>query len=165
MRREWIIPAAQFENSPYRQHLILPSCSFIHISATVPFADSCRQIQLCHQHPKVQSQPAGRRHQHPLRWHQLPQRRGRVLETRPSILLKYQHAMISVTMCVNVYCRVFFLFRQIRGLLMLTRQWQKLEKPTRGLRIWTQRFETFSRKSKVKGNLNSAAQMFGLLVS
>lgn len=167
MRHKWIIRTAQFENRPYQpeafahllQHLNLPLCSLIYISATMLFADSCQQIQFRHQHPKVQSQPAGRGYNQSLRWHQLPQRKGIALETRPSILLKYQ-----LKVCVNMYCRYVFLFRQIRGLLMLTRQWQILEKPTKGLKIWTQRLETCSRKSKVKGNFQfSSTALFRIV--
>lgn len=60
-------------------------------------------------------------------------------------------------MCI---VRVYSFCRQIDGLVRLTRQWKLLKRPTRRLKTWTRTFEPYSRKSKVKRNLNSAPQRY-----
>lgn len=44
-------------------------------------------------------------------------------------------------MCSNGLSRYASLFRRINGLLMLTRPWPMFRRATKGLKIWTQRFD------------------------
>lgn len=44
-------------------------------------------------------------------------------------------------MCSNGLSRYASLFRRINGLLMLTRPWRMFRRATKGLKIWTQRFD------------------------